>query len=105
MAKLRGPLMSIAASGTIGGMVTFESRSGGPVARLKPSSTKPASYSQIQHRANVSVCAATWQTLSAPDKARWQAIAANLGLPVMAKFMHEWIAQNSTNTTPPYFTD
>lgn len=105
MARLRGPLLSIAASGTIGGVVTFESRSGGPVARLKPASKKPASYAQIQHRAMVTVCAATWATLSTDDKARWQAIAASHGLPVMAKFLHEWIAQQSTATTPPYFTD
>mgnify|MGYP001765784216 CR=1 FL=1 len=83
MAKVKGPLMSLDASGTIAGdtrlrhmrghVLMYRGGEPGSVRRKAPSAT------QAQVRAKFADARARWRTLSPPQRAYWQAVAQELG--------------------------
>lgn len=76
MVKLTGPLMSLAASGTIADAVTFSSWKGRSYAREHVIPSNPKSGDQVSMRAMLTFLAQEWDGLTAASKATWQAPAA-----------------------------
>lgn len=123
MAKISGPLFSVAASGSVGAL-TF-SRQIQPVksdstqqpkthiARAKPKkSSIPPTPDQLACRAKCRAAAAAWAALTMPQRADWKnlgitthragqgntALNCKNGWPV---FLQEWIIQHITTPSTP----
>lgn len=93
MAKVRGPLFSFGASGTVARAITFNPTEQQTTARSLPRSTAPPSYAQAYHRQRCRDAAAAWGALDAGQKAAWSALVAARALTPFAKFLLEWNAQ------------
>jgi hypothetical protein len=103
MAKIQAPLFSFGASGTIGKILTFNQSTQKPVARKKPAPSKSAPPLQAIIRLRFKQAAESWRALSPTERAKWRTLAAPTARPSFAKYYLEWVAQNSTPATPPYF--
>jgi hypothetical protein len=101
MAKVKNPLFSFGASGTVAKVLTINQSDGSPIARRKPSGYAAASVPQQYMRDSFRDAAASWRGLSPVDKADWRALAAPRSTTAFAKYCLEWIAQGSTLASPP----
>jgi len=75
MAKIRSPLFSVGASGTVGRKLTFRRTANGALAQATPTPTGPPTSAQLYERNRVREAADLWRTMDAPTKAIWR----NLG--------------------------
>lgn len=75
MVKLAGPALSLDASGTIGGLLTFSKWKGRPYVRTRVIPHNPKSDAQHGIRSMMKFLAQAWAGLSANDKATWEAAA------------------------------
>lgn len=71
MVKLAGPAMSLDASGTIGGVLTFSKWKGRPYVRTRVIPSNPKSAAQMGVRAMMKFLAQAWAALGASPKASW----------------------------------
>lgn len=78
MVKVRGPMMSMAASGSLGGSVVFSSWKGRPYVRELVIPSNPKSGGQVGRRALFKFLTQEWTDLSTADKATWQPLADTL---------------------------
>ena len=102
MAKTRGPLFSIGASGSIGRVLTFNPTNTVTTARKKPHRYPAPSGPQIQHRQKCRDAATAWHALTEIERADWSTLAQQHGQLPFAKYLLEWIAQQSTPSQPPF---
>jgi len=102
MAKVKNPLFSFGASGSVASLLTINQSLTAPTARRKPTGSRPASHSQAVMRADMHDAATLWATLDAPTRATWAALAAPRATTPFAKYFKEWRAQASTISSPPY---
>jgi hypothetical protein len=89
MPKLRGPLFSIAAHGTIASAVTYRTTARGTVAQRPPIPRQTPSTPQLSERARCRAAAANWSTLDATARAPWLHLAVSRSLPVWIVFFSE----------------
>lgn len=75
MTKVTGPLLSMEASGSIGGAMTFARWKGRPYVRMLVKPSNPKSDAQTTQRAMMRFLAQVWGTLGAPTHATWQELA------------------------------
>lgn len=75
MAKLGGPLMSMTASGTVGGIITFATWKGRPYVRTRVIPANPKSAAQLGVRAMMTFLSQQWAGLSTGNKATWDLAA------------------------------
>ncbi len=123
MATVRAPLLSLAASGSVGKLTISElrqhraavaaARNHGHVIRHKPRKPRrPPSAAQLAHRTKVKAAALAWKAMPAPTKAQWKAkgitvfAASRRGVAFKllhgyALFLTEWITQNITAPALP----
>lgn len=71
MVKLRSPMLSTAASGTLAGRLTFGKLRGTSYARNKPTPKQPNSLLQLATRAMFQFLTANWHNLTAAQQATW----------------------------------
>ena len=102
MAKIKGGLFSLGASGTVAHMLTFNQGDVVQVARRSPRSRAPASAKQVFYRSKFSEAVLVWRGFDSTKKDEWKAVAALSGQQVFAKFWREWMAQHSTTAVPPF---
>lgn len=76
MATVKGPLMSMAASGTVAGAIVYSSWKGRPVVRRHAVPSNPKSGLQVGLRAVFKYITQAWGALSAAQKAKWDDLAA-----------------------------
>jgi hypothetical protein len=79
-AKLDGPLMSMGASGSIGGILTFGSNKGRNFVRQLVIPSNPRSPAQTGVRSMMKWVGQEWAQLSAPQQATWEARAAQTNI-------------------------
>ena len=103
MAKVKGPLMSLGASGTIGGAVTFASWKGVPTARIKSTPTNPNTAGQQAQRSTFSLAVASWKAQDAADQLTWNNRASALGLKMSGfnLYTREYIKQGVVDPAVP----
>lgn len=94
MPKVRGPLFSLAASGTLLKTITFMDSPKVQMVRFNVKQTAPRSPLQQIHGKRVADCRASWRTLSQVEKDKWQAHMIWSKMTGPALFMREWFAQN-----------
>ena len=78
MVKVKGPMMSLGATGTLAGAITFGSWKGRPCVRERVTPSNPKSGGQVGRRAMFTFLSKAWAALSSADKATWQALADQL---------------------------
>lgn len=75
MAQVTGPLMSLDASGSVGGAITFSKWKGRNYVRRRIVPTNPKSGAQVGRRAMMKFLSQGWNALSDAKKASWQTLA------------------------------
>lgn len=93
MPKVRGPLFSLAASGTLMKTITFLDTAKSAQVRFNVKSRAPRSELQKLHGARVADCRAAWRALDQPTRDQWQAQMVWSHMTGPALFMREWFAQ------------
>ena len=78
MVKVRGPMMSLGASGTLADAVTFSIWKGRPYVRERVVPSNPRTGAQVGRRAMFGFLGQAWDALSSADKASWQDLADEL---------------------------
>jgi len=78
MVKIKGPMMSLDASGTLGDAVTFSKWKGRAYVRERVIPSNPKSGAQVGRRAMFIFLTQQWTNLSAANKATWQELADQL---------------------------
>ena len=103
MAKVKGPLMSLGASGTIAGAMTFASWKGIPTARIKSTPTNPNTTAQQDHRAAFANAVASWKAQDQTTQDTWNARASALGLKMSGfnLYTREYIKQGIVDPATP----
>jgi len=102
MAKTKGPLFSLKAQGSIGGVITFQGGVGPQQAHIKTTPTDKRSTSQIEKRANVSLAATEYSRESQTIKDLFDSLAPdkniisgyNLYQKIFLLFYNDWIRFN-----------
>lgn len=78
---------SAEASGSFGPSVVFSSWKGRALAKIKTIPTNPKSPMQVSVRAMMAFLSAAWSTLTAPQKATWNALASAAKIPAYNQFI------------------
>ncbi len=93
-AKLDGPLMSMGASGSIGGILTFGSNKGRNFVRQLVIPSNPKTPAQMGVRSMMKWLGQEWAQLSAPNQATWETRAAQTNISpfnaFVSKNMDNW---------------
>lgn len=95
MAKLKTPLLSLSASGSIGDVLSFANSSGQNLVRTKPSPTDPKSLAQMYHRWDYQDYAEYWHSLTPAQKQTWETNARRLKITGFNYWMRTYL-----NTLP-----
>ncbi len=72
MAKLKNPLLSLRASGSLGQLLSFCRRKNANIVEKKPVPVDAATSAQLYHRNMFGLCVDLWHTLSDAEKAVWE---------------------------------
>ena len=102
MAKVDGPLLSLDASGTIAGALTFSKWKGVNYVRQRVTPYNPKSAGQTTQRTAFSDGVALWQTKDASTKTDWTNRAKSLGYSMSGfnLFVQQYLAQGGDPTLP-----
>lgn len=87
MARVTGPLMSVDASGTYGGSLTFAKWKGRNYVRQCVTPSNPRSASQTGVRAMMSFLSKVWASLTSVPKATWDEMAASRSISAFNAFV------------------
>lgn len=91
MSKLKQPLLSLDAKGTLGGALTFQrSRSPG-IVRTKPVPAYTRTLAQQYQRWDYQDAGYYWQTLTQTQKDAYRSYASRYHVPLYAAFLHDYL--------------
>jgi hypothetical protein len=93
MAKVRGPLMSVAASGRMGLFLTFRQTARGSVCQLPPIPRSSPSVPQQIERQRFAAALRAWRGLDALTKARWETRGMIFRRQPVILFVSEYLMQ------------
>lgn len=91
MSKLKNPLLSFGAKGTLGSALTFQETPPGPLVRTKPLPAYRRTLLQQYQRWDYEDAIYYWETLSTAQKSVYRATASRLHLPIFAAFMRYYL--------------
>ncbi|MBA7532642.1 hypothetical protein ES705_24868 [subsurface metagenome] len=94
MVKLKNPLLSLRASGTLGRALTFVRRRGRNIVEGMPTPTNADSPAQKVWRPMFSKCVDLWHLLSAAEKLAWESAARPLHMTGYAWFISQCLRPN-----------
>lgn len=80
MAKVKGPLFSVTAWGTLGNCLTYQRRRGGPVVYPRTVPKIPLTDPQLAQRASVAAAVSSWGALPGASKVWWQQKAVGMAV-------------------------
>ncbi len=100
MATVKGPCMSLDASGTIGGAIVFSKWKGRNYVRVHALPSNPKSAGQISVRSMLKFLSQYWASLSANDQATWEARAAQTNVSPFNAFIKNGLARWGTYAFP-----
>ena len=91
MAKLKGPLLSVSASGSIGTGLTYSSRRSGAQVRFQRKQKDVDTPARTAHRADYTDGVDIWNTFSDVEKALWNTLARSAHLSGYNLFLRYWL--------------
>ena len=100
MVKLKGPLLSLEASGTIADTLTIQEWKGRTYMRKKPQPADAKSGKQIGMRAMFSYLTKHWDSISSIDKATWNTRAASKNILPFNAYLNENLLRWVTGKHP-----
>lgn len=95
MAKVKGPLMSLSASGSLAGLVSYRMSKDGPQGLKKPQRMRKQNQLQDENRQRMIDARASFKTLSVDELASWQNVANWLGGSPWQHFFAEYQRQQT----------
>jgi hypothetical protein len=101
MAKVKGPLFSISASGTIADTATYRATARGAIAQMPPIPRTAANANQRRERARFELALVGWQSLDATARAEWAAAGLAFGMAAHKLYTKAYITQQCTGTEIP----
>lgn len=101
MPKVKNPAFSLAASGTLGGVIVFRQTARGAQAQMSPTTTPPATEQQAANRADFLAGCNFWAAMAADQKSKWLAGAQIRHRAARQWFLSEWRIQRATAENPP----
>ena len=105
MARVQGPLFSLAASGTVGGLLTARMGKDGAQVIKKAVMTVPPSASQLENRSRMNDALEGFKALSSADKIDWSAWAGSRNISTWVAYFAEWQKQNVQAGNQPLIPD
>lgn len=103
MAKVKNPLMSISASGSIAENLTFSIKKTGQQVRWQKKQKDVESYARNVQRSAYSKAVVAWRVLDQVEKNSWKTLAGCSPLTGYNLFVREHIAGNITNDSFAFF--
>lgn len=100
MAKVVGPLMSVAASGKFAGSMVYSTWKGRPYVRQLVTPANPKSEKQTGIRSCMKFLARWWATLSAPEQSSWDTLAAAKSISAFNAYVAENLTRWQNGNTP-----
>ena len=94
MAKLKKPLFSLDAKGSLGKAISFVKRFGSSIAEQKPIVPDARSLAQLSWRHMYQKAVALWHALSAAEKQEWESLARPKHMTGFAWFMSQALKPN-----------
>lgn len=101
MAKVTGPLFSLAAHGTYRGALVFKTDARGTHVAKPPLAPATRSLAQTQTAQKVADLNAAWSALAPATKTAWSVCGATFSLTGHRLWWREWFLQNSSPGNPP----
>lgn len=101
MAKIKNPLMSISAAGTIGKTIAFRATKSGSVAAMKPHCYCQQSPNELLNQQVMKNARAAFLTLDTADKADWKKLEIARLMPSWNLFFTEYQTQQITPPNMP----
>ena len=92
MAKLRAPLFSIRASGSLAGTISYRSQTLGSIAEKLPTHLDVNSDAQRSHRFLYKLGVGLWNGKTSMEKAAYRSLAVGLPLTAMNVWLREWLS-------------
>lgn len=87
--KTTGPMFSLDASGSIGGILTASKWKGRSYFRTLVKPSNPKTAGQVANRAMLKFLSQSWANLTSPQKANWDQLAANLSISPFNAYVKE----------------
>lgn len=104
MARTEGPLMSLAASGSVAKTLTFSRWKGRPYVRQLVTPANPKSYGQYYTRAMIAFLSQVWRDLPDITQSAWTELASQGNFSPFNAFvkfnMHRWTQAQGPTTLP-----
>ncbi|MBA7647915.1 hypothetical protein ES703_55694 [subsurface metagenome] len=104
MAKTKGPLFSLDASGTVAGLITFSQWKGRSYVRQHVIPLNPQSTKQVNVRTAMTLLVAEWQGEEQAYKDEWDAFAKQFNKSgwnmYASRGMKEYMVQHGSDVTP-----
>lgn len=91
MAKVLAPLISLSASGSVGGVLTYGRRKGVDVVRKRPQEPRMRTVGQAEQRDKVAAAVAAWQSLTTEQKNVWRSKAKGMGQTGYSMFVSDYL--------------
>ena len=103
MAKVKGPLLSLSASGTVGDSMTFGKWKGVNTVRIKGTPSNPNTSGQQTQRTAFSNAVASWKAQDETTQTSWNTRAREMGLTMSGfnLYVKEYIAQGVVDPATP----
>ena len=98
MAKIKNPIYSLSASGSIGGILSFRSTAGGSVCTKKPGSYAQQTTGQLANQQQMIDARKSFKLLTQKQLQQWQARANAVKLKIWPEYFREY--QNQMVTYP-----
>lgn len=101
MAKTTGPLLSLAATGSVAKIINFRGNGRNPVTTLHRRRPSPITEASAANRLRAAHAASAWHALDAQTQYEWATRAGAAKLPPFAYYLLQWQLQAATLTNPP----
>lgn len=105
MARVQAPFLSIAASGTVGGMLTSRMTKNGAQIIKKPWGGNAGSAQQLIEQQRMKDARAGYRSLTSGDLTLWQGVGSSKQISAWAAFFQEWQVQQVSAGNMPLIPD
>lgn len=100
MAKVTGPLLSIAAAGSVGGILNFRGDGRNPTASQHRATPSRITEASAANRLRAAHAASAWHSLTTQERQQWSAAALGAALPPFGYYLQQWQRQGATLANP-----